>query len=103
MSEILLVRYAVRNPLFQSKWCCLQLSTLVPTEMSKRRLYLHAVSGEEEAVEAVRQGISSLFQANAPGPTTYVTLYAQYTHLLDDETRNRVHTFIDNCGVLKVR
>ncbi|KAK4323557.1 hypothetical protein Pmani_005754 [Petrolisthes manimaculis] len=78
-----------------------RVEQLLFPEMSKRRLYLHAVSGEEEAVEAVRQEVSNLFQSNAPGPTTYVTLYAQYTHLLDDNTRTRVHTFIENCGVLK--
>lgn len=72
------------------------------TEMSGRRLYLHAVSAEEEAVEAVKAEVSSLFNVNAPGPSIYVKVYNQYTHLLDDTTQNIVQDFIKNCGILKV-
>ena len=72
-------------------------------EMSRRKLYLQAVSEGEEAVEAVRAEVSKVFAANAAGPSTYIKLYDQYTHLLDGSTCTAVHDFIDNCGVLKVR
>ncbi|XP_069947362.1 dynein axonemal heavy chain 3-like [Cherax quadricarinatus] len=78
-----------------------RIERLLFPEMSRRRLYLHAVSAEEEAVEAVKAEVSALFSANAPGPSTYVAIYHQYTHLLDDTTLNLVQDFIENCGILK--
>lgn len=70
--------------------------------MGERRLYLHAVSAEEEAVKAVKAEVSGLFNVNAPGPSTYVKVYDNYTDLLDDTTLNLVRDFIADCGVLKV-
>ncbi|XP_071540358.1 dynein axonemal heavy chain 3-like [Panulirus ornatus] len=78
-----------------------RVERLLFPEMSRRRLYLHAVSAEEEAVVAVKAEVTSLFNANGPGPSTYVTIYNQYTHLLDDTTLNIVQDFIKNCGILK--
>lgn len=74
-----------------------------PPEMGRRRLYLHAVSPDEEAVAKVKGEVSDLFSVNAQGPVTYVALYDRYTHLLDGTTLTEVQEFIDTCGILKVR
>lgn len=71
--------------------------------MGRRRLYLHAVSPDEEAVAKVKGEVSDLFSVNAQGPVTYVALYDRYTHLLDGTTLTEVQEFIDTCGILKVR
>lgn len=71
--------------------------------MGRRRLYLHAVSPDEEAVAKVKGEMSDLFSVNAQGPVTYVALYDRYTHLLDGTTLTQVQEFIDTCGILKVR
>ena len=71
--------------------------------MSRRKLYLQAVSDGEEAVVEVQSDVSKVFGVNAAGPSTYINLYDQYTHLLDGSTCTAVHDFITNCGILKVR
>ncbi|XP_063858635.1 dynein axonemal heavy chain 3-like isoform X1 [Scylla paramamosain] len=78
-----------------------RVERLLFPEMSRRKLYLQAVSEGEEAVEEVRAEVSKVFAANAAGPSTYIKLYDQYTHLLDGSTCTAVHDFINNCGVLK--
>ncbi|XP_047469580.1 dynein axonemal heavy chain 3-like [Penaeus chinensis] len=78
-----------------------RVEKLLFPEMGRRRLYLHAVSPDEEAVAKVKGEVSDLFSVNAQGPVTYVALYDRYTHLLDGTTLTEVQEFIDTCGILK--
>ncbi|XP_066944541.1 dynein axonemal heavy chain 3-like [Macrobrachium rosenbergii] len=78
-----------------------RVEKLLFPEMSRRRLYLQAVSPDEEAVVSVRKEISTIFSVNAPGPVTYAAVYEQYIHLLDGTTATEVQDFIENCGLLK--
>ncbi|CAL4098707.1 unnamed protein product, partial [Meganyctiphanes norvegica] len=69
--------------------------------MTRRMMYLHAVSEEEEAVKTIQKQVSELFDTNAEGPVKYVSLYDQYTNLLDGTTHTEVMNFIQECGELK--
>ncbi|XP_050716714.1 dynein axonemal heavy chain 3-like isoform X3 [Eriocheir sinensis] len=81
--------------------CIPRIERLLFPDMSRRKLYLQAVSQGEEAVQEVWSDVSRVFAANSSGPSTYISLYDQYTHLLDGSTCTAVHDFIADCGVLK--